>query len=234
MTTEADELWKQYREHPTEPVREKLALMYGGLVYKIALGFMYKKPSVFDFDDIIQDGTIGLLDAIEKFNPEVGVKFSTYAQLRIKGSIIDGINVMDWTPRRIKKEIRDVLKAIEKHGEENYVDIGKELGIKPEEVKETIKKMSKTYIVPMDFEAIIFHSPATDTEKDEIIKTVRHAIETCLTVKEQEIVTMSYLDGYPNTEIAKLTPYSLKEIKELKDSGKAKLKRELKNFFDDF
>jgi RNA polymerase sigma factor for flagellar operon FliA len=232
MTTEAEELWREYAENPNPRLRQELALLYSGLVYKIASSFLYKKPSIFDFDDIIQDGTLGLLDAIDKFDPNRGVKFSTYAQLRIKGSIIDGINVMDWTPRRIKKEIRDVLRSIEKHGETNYEKIGEELGIKPEEVKSIILKMSKTYIVPMDFEAIIFHSPATDIEKDESIKTVKHAMETCLTPDEQEVVRMSYLEGYPNTEIARQTSYNLKEIKDLKDSGLAKLKEELSYYFD--
>lgn len=233
MTTEVDELWRQYKSNPTPQIRQKLALTYGGLVYKIALGFLYKKPSVFDFEDIIQDGTLGLLDAIDKFDSDRGVKFSTYAQLRIKGSIIDGINVMDWTPRRIKKEIRDVLRAVEKHGEGNYEKIGKELDIEPSAVKETIKKMSKTYIVPMDFEAIIYHSPVTNIEEEESKKTITHAIEKCLTPAEQEVVRMSFLEGYPNTEIAKRTVHNLKEIKDLKDSGLAKLKEELFSNRDD-
>ena len=233
MTAEIEDLWREYKNNPNPITREKIALFYSGLVYRIARGFLYKKPTVFDFEDIIQDGTLGLLDAIDKFDLDRGVKFSTYAQLRIKGSIIDGINVMDWTPRRIKKEIREVIKAAEKHGEGNYEDIGVEVGMTPDEVKEIVKKMSKTFIIPMDFESIIFHSPTTDIEKEEIIKTVRHAIETRLTPEEQEVVRMSFLEGYPNTEIAKQGRYSLKEIKGLKDSGIEKLKDELSLFFFD-
>lgn len=228
MTLDIEQLWDEYSKNPTAEVKALLAAKYSGLVYKIAIKFLHKKPSVFDFDDIIQDGTLGLLDAIDKFDPGRGFQFSTYAQARIRGAIIDGINVMDWTPRRIKKEIRSVLTAIEEHGEDNYEEIAKSLNIPVQEVKDTIKRMSKTYIVPMDFETIIMHSPLTDAESAETTSEVKIIIERLLTMEEQEIVRMSFFEGYPNTEISRITSLTLKEVKDLKDSAIEKLRHELK------
>lgn len=233
MTLDTEQLWLEYAEHPTAEVKSLLAAKYSGLVYRIALKFLHKKPSVFDFDDIIQDGTLGLLDAIDKFEPNRGFQFSTYAQSRIRGAIIDGINVMDWTPRRIKKEIRTVLTAIEEHGEENYEGIAQSLDIPVEEVKATINKMSKTYIVPMDFETIVMHSPLTDVESAETTSEIKLVIEKILSGDEQEIVRMSFFEGYPNTEISRITHLTLKEVKDLKDSAIQKLRNELKTFFEE-
>lgn len=229
MNPEIEKLWEEYSQTRSPETKDKLAGMYGGLVYKIAAKFAHKKPTVFEFEDIVQEGMLGLLDAIEKFEPERGFQFSTYAQIRIRGAIIDGINALDWTPRRVKKEIREVLTAMEKFGEHSYDQIATETGLTSTEVKKIINKMAKTYIVPMDFESILYHAPSTDFEQEEITQHVQHAIDTVLTVEEQDIVKMSLLEGYPNTEIAKLTHYSLKEVKKFRDSAIFKLKNELKN-----
>lgn len=227
MIDDVKAAWQEYNANPTPELKDKLAEHYAGLVYKISSTFSHKKPYVLDFEDILQEGRLGLLDAIEKFDPDRGFQFSTYAQTRIRGAIIDGINVMDWTPRKTKREIRQVLAAIEKHGEGNLKDIAEETGFSEKEVKSIMGQMSKTYIVPMDYDGIVQHAPTNDMEVEEVTRTIAHVIDTMLTESEQEIIRLNYFWGFPGSEIVKLLEISQKEFKETKKSALDKLRKGL-------
>lgn len=224
MIEDVKAAWQEYNKNPTSELKDKLAEHYAGLVYKISSTFSHKKPYVLDFEDILQEGRLGLLDAIEKFDPDRGFQFSTYAQQRIRGAIIDGINVMDWTPRKTKKEIRTILTAIEAYGEENITDIATATGFSETEVKQIMGQMSKTYIVPMDYEGISQHAPSNDVEGDELVQTINHIIETTLNLTEQDVIKLNYMWGYPGSEIIKIMNISQKEFKDSKKSALEKLK----------
>lgn len=229
MIENVDAVWEEYSKNPTPELKAELAKHYSGLVYKISSTFSHKKPYFLDFEDILQEARLGLLDAIDKFDPSRGFQFSTYAQQRIRGAIIDGINVMDWTPRKAKKEIRMVLAAMEKYGENNIKKIAEETGFSEEEVKKIIKSMPKTYIVPMDYEGISFHAPVEDDEKKELEKLIRHTVETALNHEEAEFVKLYFFWGYNFTEISEIMDLSKKEVKILKDTTYSKLREVLKN-----
>lgn len=68
-------------------------------------------PSFVDRSDLVSYGTFGLLDAIEKFDADRGVRFETYAAVRIRGAILDGLRSMDWVPRSVRARIRGVARA---------------------------------------------------------------------------------------------------------------------------
>ena len=96
-------LWEQYAKKPTQEIREKLIVEYANLV-KIIAGrmSMYLGYNV-EYDDLVGYGVFGLIDAIDKFDYVKGVKFETYASLRIKGAILDQIRKMDWIPRTTRQ-----------------------------------------------------------------------------------------------------------------------------------
>ena len=113
---ERKELWQQYADTKSSEIREKLIIEYAGLV-KIVAGrlSMYLGYNV-EYDDLVGYGTFGLIDAIDKFNLCRGVKFETYASLRIRGAILDQIRKMDWIPRTLRqkqKKLDNALKKIE-------------------------------------------------------------------------------------------------------------------------
>lgn len=113
---ERKELWQQYADNKSSEIREKLIIEYAGLV-KIVAGrlSMYLGYNV-EYDDLVGYGTFGLIDAIDKFNLCRGVKFETYASLRIRGAILDQIRKMDWIPRTLRqkqKKLDNALKKIE-------------------------------------------------------------------------------------------------------------------------
>ena len=92
MKTEA-KLWVRYKSTRDSDAREKIILRYAHFVKYVAGKVGISMPSYIDFDDLVSWGIFGLIDAIEKFDHKANVKFVTYAQLRIRGSILDGLRV---------------------------------------------------------------------------------------------------------------------------------------------
>jgi len=92
--------------------KENLVLQYADLVKKMAYQIKSKLPANVEADDLIQAGMMGLLDAAGKYQDNQGAQFKTYATQRIHGAIMDELRSADWLPRNIRKQMRDVEKAI--------------------------------------------------------------------------------------------------------------------------
>jgi len=94
------------------PDKEQLVSQYASLVKRIAYHLMAKLPPSVQIDDLIQNGMIGLLDAISRYEEGLGAQFETYAVQRIRGSMLDGLRENDWLPRGLRREMRRVETAI--------------------------------------------------------------------------------------------------------------------------
>jgi RNA polymerase sigma factor for flagellar operon FliA len=92
-------LWQLYKEQRTTEVRNEIVLQYTGLVKKIVLRFKGSYNNFGQLDDMVNQGMIVLIDAVEKFNPDLGNKFETFATLKIRGSVVDFMRKQDWVPR---------------------------------------------------------------------------------------------------------------------------------------
>lgn len=111
--------WEDYHENGSIQARDFIILSYKPFVSKIARDVMRKKPSNFDHEDLLQTGMIGLMSALERYDPTKGASFSTFASMRVKGSMYDEINALDWTPRSVREKIKLVIRAIEQHSKNN-------------------------------------------------------------------------------------------------------------------
>src|SRR5215831_14537480 len=105
-------LWQEYREKRDKSVRDRLILTYAPLVKYVAGRLGSGLPAHVDEGDLVSYGLLGLIGAIERYDPERDVKFETYAIARIKGSIIDELRAMDWVPRSVRARARDIERAI--------------------------------------------------------------------------------------------------------------------------
>ncbi|RLC25735.1 MAG: FliA/WhiG family RNA polymerase sigma factor, partial [Deltaproteobacteria bacterium] len=85
--------------------REELILKYAPLVRYIAERMAMRLPPSVSKDDLASAGILGLFDAIDKFDPERGVKFRTYAEHRIRGAILDELRKMDWVLRSVRRDV---------------------------------------------------------------------------------------------------------------------------------
>ena len=108
---EIELMWERYTLTQSPELKKKIIIHYASLVKYIAGRMnMYLGQNV-EYDDLISYGVFGLIDAIDKFDLTKNVKFETYASLRIRGAVIDNIRKMDWVPRSLRKNQKDLEKA---------------------------------------------------------------------------------------------------------------------------
>jgi RNA polymerase sigma factor for flagellar operon FliA len=218
---EIKNLWESYTANPATHTLEPLMKAYLPLVKNIASGFIRKKPHSLDYDDLVQAGNMGLMEAIGRFNPEMGASFKTYATIRIRGSILDEINSMDWTPRSVRKNIKSVLKSIEKHyaeGGNNPTpeNLLEHTELTPDELSTILSQMNKTYMVNLEQEVFELASPSVTMEKEELAITVNNAMENNLTDDEKGFIIMKFFYEYDNKRIMKELGVNAKELAEIK------------------
>ena len=106
-----EELWQEYRTGPSKELRNFLIEKYLELVRFTAERMHMKLPSEVEVDDLMSAGLFGLMDAIDAFDPDRGVKFETYCTQRIRGAIFDELRAMDWVPRLVRSRTAKVEKV---------------------------------------------------------------------------------------------------------------------------
>jgi RNA polymerase sigma factor for flagellar operon FliA len=95
-----------------QPDREQLVQRFMPLVKRIAYHLMARLPASVQFDDLVQNGMIGLLDAMDRFEEGFGAQFETYATQRVRGAMLDGLRENDWLPRNLRREMRRIEAVI--------------------------------------------------------------------------------------------------------------------------
>lgn len=152
------EAWEAYFSYRTDEPKRVLIDHYQFLVKNIMRPFWAKKPFLLDMEDLRQSGTLGLIQAIERYQKGSDASFETFAQLRVKGAMLDEINSLDWTPRNMRKQIREVLEAESKiiaHGEIlSNESIALMTKLTVEEVAKARASSHRTYILPVDQDSI--------------------------------------------------------------------------------
>ena len=132
-------LWEAYGASRSEELREEIILQYAPLVKYVMGRLAISLPAVLDYEDILSFGTIGLIEAVERFDYQKGVKFETYAIARIRGAIIDALRSLDRLPRSVRQKAKDAGRAL--------VDLAEGLGRDPtdEEVAEAMGLTIQAY-----------------------------------------------------------------------------------------
>src|SRR5690606_31767491 len=120
----ASALLHKYKEEPsklTPKQKDQLIMEYAPLIRFIAQKIAVRLPSHIELDDLISSGVIGLMDAIEKYDPQRDNKFKTYAEFRIRGAILDELRAQDWVPR----SVRDKAKMLDRTIVEIEAEVGR-------------------------------------------------------------------------------------------------------------
>ncbi len=143
----AEEVWREYRRSRDDKIKRELVLDHLPLVKYIAGRLAVKLPPAVDREDLESYGVFGLLEAVEKYNPDLGVNFNTYAGSRIRGAMIDEIRKLNWLPRTMWQKIQQVNNTREKlqgeYGENVTSDVlARALGIS---ISELHKLAGQTY-----------------------------------------------------------------------------------------
>jgi RNA polymerase sigma factor for flagellar operon FliA len=148
-------LWRDYRRTADEKIRDRLILTYAPLVKFVAGRLGSGLPAHVEENDLVSYGLLGLINAIERYDPDRDVKFETYAIARIKGSIIDELRSMDWVPRSVRSRARDIERAIAELESRlgrapTDEEIAERLGVTQDELDEAMAEISRTSIAALD------------------------------------------------------------------------------------
>lgn len=251
MNTEGKEkLWEMYSKKKTPEIREKIIIEYAGLV-KIVAGRLsiYLGYNV-EYDDLVGYGTFGLIDAIDKFDYEKGVKFETYASLRIRGAILDQIRKMDWIPRTLRQKQKKLDAAYQKI--ENLQgrtptdeEIADELEISTDELETWQSQTKISNLVSLDeymeqgeskVEATCsedYAQPEKIVERQELKELLIKSLEH-LTEKEKKVIVLYYYEDLTLKEISSVLEVSESRISQLHTKAIQKMRVRLGGNIDLF
>jgi len=148
-------LWTQYKEDRSDRAREALIVHYSPLVKYVAGRVAVGLPQNVEHADLVSYGMFGLIDAIDKFEPERGFKFETYSISRIKGAIVDEMRNLDWVPRSVRSKLRRIEQAISRleashHRSPSDSDLAVELGWTDEQLRTALTQISRVGLATLD------------------------------------------------------------------------------------
>lgn len=245
-----EELWIEYRKVKSTALRDKFIRQYMPLVKYVAGKLAVGLPSSVEFDDLVGFGQFGLLDAIEKFDPEKNVKFKTYAVTRIRGAIFDELRQLDWIPRSVRqksREIEDTISDLEsKLGRTaSDAEIAKQMGVSESEYQQTVMKVSGTSVLSLNdvwysgsdsdymsigdsIESPSSLNPDVIVEREEIRRVIIQAINE-LPEKEKMVIVLYYHEDLTFKEIGQVLDVSESRISQLHSKANLRLRSKLTN-----
>ena len=242
------QLWREYRRSKDPKVRDRLILTYAPLVKYVAGRLGSGLPAHVDDDDLVSYGLLGLIGAIERFDPDRDIKFETYAIARIKGSIIDELRALDWVPRSVRSRAREIERAIadleSKLGRApTDEEISEKLGVSVDDLNESLSEIGRTSIAALDelwtvsaggdqialidtIEDEQGPNPQSALDETEMREAIAEAISR-LPEREKLVVTLYYYEELTLREIGEVLGVTESRVSQLHTKAILRLKARL-------
>ena len=216
-----ESMWRDFLKNGSQSSREALAMHYLYLVGYIYGRIAINLPPHIDREDLEHQGALGLLAALDNFDPTKGVKFETYASIRIRGSIIDYLRKQDILSRPVRKRAAEIERASEEFSKRSgrvpaVSDLAKHMGTTVDEISDSLWKSSHSFIVSLEREmyedeegsgatmgenlAIPMPGPHDEAEKQNLLECMAKAIDE-LPDKERQIIALYYHEELTLKEI---------------------------------
>ncbi len=241
LKMELTTLWHNYKKNKDPQAKIKLIEQYIQLV-KIIAGRLYTSYGTnIEYDDLVSYGIFGLIDAVEKFDLDRQVKFKTYAQIRIRGAIIDELRLLDWIPRSVRQKAKQVDEAYNKLENQlgrsaSEIEVANELGITVKELQNILMQTNSFNVVSLEetiFENnIISNQEQQDYSPEELICTketyniLKKNIEQ-LPNREKQVISLYYYNNLTYKEIGAILDISESRVSQLHSKAILRLKAKL-------
>jgi RNA polymerase sigma factor for flagellar operon FliA len=239
-------LWKEFKVDQSAEAKNTIAVHYLGLVKLVAGRMAMNSPSHVDKDDLVGWGVLGLLDAINKFDPDHKASFETYASTRIRGAIIDQIRSLDWAPRSLRRKARELGRASDKLKSElgrkpSDKELADEMGIDEDALFELTTEIHGAYVLSLDAKISddpeggetslgkIMSDTSSPTPEESALRTetqerLANAIAK-LSESERQVITLYYYDELTLKEIGKVLGLSESRICQIHRAVIKKMKK---------
>lgn len=255
-TNTSSSLLQKYKEEPnklTPDQKDRLIMEYAPLIKFIAQKIAIRLPSNIELDDLISSGVIGLMDAIEKYDPTRDNKFKTYAEFRIRGSILDELRSQDWVPRSVRDKAKMLDRTLVKMEAENgrtptEEEIAERLGITIEEYHELVNEVRPVSVLSIDdtttysnmdkksimnlLEGCKLNNPYNQLSLKSIKSTVTQAIED-LPERQRLVLSLYYYEDLNLKEIGKILRVTESRVSQLHAQAIARLRAKLALHFEE-
>jgi RNA polymerase sigma factor for flagellar operon FliA len=241
---ELDIIWAKYKDTGDIDAKNEILIHYGYLVRWIVRRMMPKYNTFNEYDDLVSCGMLGLIDAVDKFDVEHGVKFETYAFPRIRGEILDYMRSQDWASPSLRKKINAITTAYEtfesiKPGEVVDQEVADSLEMPVEQMHKILNQAHMFNVV--NFEDALTSSGTTEkdvrtgedaTPEEELLKKeqkqiIAEVIDE-LPEKERLVVTLYYYEGLLLKEIADVLQVTESRVSQIHSKVLSKMKVKLK------
>lgn len=241
-----------YKSMGNEELKWPLVLRYEGLIRSAAQQIRGVYSSFAQVDDIVNEGILTLLNAIDKFDPEKGVKFETYVAKRIRGMVVDLARKQDWLPRNVRYRAREIDQAISKLSGElgrfpTDSEVAGELGITLEKYYKDSASVALGNVLSLDaledmrdMDGYRFEVPSKDTqwqpemvlEDDELQRILAEGISQ-LRENEQIVLSLYYEKNLHMKEIAQVMDVSEPRISQIHARAIQKLRTHMEQYMND-
>jgi RNA polymerase sigma factor for flagellar operon FliA len=249
VAEDLNELWRTYRRTSDQALRDRLILNYAPIVKYVAGRLGSGLPAHVDDGDLVSYGLLGLISAIERYDPDRDVKFETYAIARIRGSILDELRALDWVPRSVRSRARQIERAMSeleaKLGRAPTDDeIAAKVGIEVSELEQSLTDISRSSIAALDELWTISGSggdqvslidtiedehgpePQSAFAQTELREIVADAI-TSLPEREKLVITLYYYEDLTLREIGEVLGVTESRVSQLHTKAVLRLKARL-------
>ncbi|MGC4174770.1 FliA/WhiG family RNA polymerase sigma factor [Demequina sp.] len=247
-TAELAGLWKALggnRRAARAQAREALITHYAPLVNQVAVRMVGRLPDTVELGDLVSYGMFGLIDAVERFEPERGFKFETYASTRIRGAIIDELRAADWVPRSVRSKARVVEQATRSLEQElmrqvTDEDVAGQLGWATMEVRTVRAQVALSHVGALD--ALGGADPETSqietlmslsvpgaansveaTERRELLASAVQQVRD----REQEVLRLYYYENLTLAQIGQILGVTESRVSQIHSAAVKKLRESL-------
>jgi RNA polymerase sigma factor for flagellar operon FliA len=221
MNTEVavEQWWRRWHDQRDPLARDRLIVHYAPLVKFVAGRVGAGLPSSVDPGDLVSAGVFGLIDAVERFDRERGVKFETFAVPRIRGAVLDGLRALDWVPRSVRSRAREVETAFtDLEGQYGRAPTDEELAahlrISMKDFRSWLAAIASTTVGPLDRALVAGAEPVALTgdvqastaavvEESEVRRLMRQEILR-LPEREKLVLGLYYDEGLTLSEIGRV------------------------------
>ena len=245
-----DGLWQDYLTSRSIEARNKLIHKYLPFVKVIAGRISMGIPDSMELDDLVSAGIVGLIEAIDRYDPGRKVKFETFAYTRIRGAIVDELRRYDWFPRSVRainRELEATIEYLEGKLQRYPTDeeIAEQLGISLDEYYQMVKKVNASYILSLDGEieqsdgesALLIDivvdesSPSAEEEitRNNVYLILRNLVDN-LPEKEKLILALYYYEGLTLKEIGAVLDISESRVSQIHGKVIAYLRGKVKRY----
>ena len=232
-------------------VREDLILEHTPLIRYVAGRIAMRLPAHIQIDDLTSAGVLGLIDAVDKFDPDKKVQFKTYAEFRIRGAILDELRAMDWVPRSIRRKSTQLESVYNRLQNElgrpaSDEEVAEEMGIDLEQFFKLLDEIKGVNLLSMDDP----ENPLSNLDTEQLVKAlgnqdredplallglnelrelVAQAIAN-LPEKEKLVVSLYYYDELTMREIGEVLGYTESRISQMHTKAVLRLRARLRSF----